>query len=88
MAGKRFLNPLLKSFICIAGMAIMALFLYPALQQGSEWDTMFYLRVVVFLGFLYLLVQSVRQIFRPSREADSASAEGQRSADPDHQGNE
>ncbi|MEW6348389.1 MAG: hypothetical protein AB1646_04965 [Thermodesulfobacteriota bacterium] len=84
MAGKRFLNPLIKSSICVAGMAIMGLFLYPSLQQGTEWDTMFYLRVLVFLGFLYLLVQSVRQILGPSGNGDTLSAGSPRPGEPGH----
>ncbi len=84
MAGKRFLNPLIKSIICIAGMAIMGLFLYPSFQQDTEWDTMFYLRVLVFLGFLYLLVQSIRQLLGISGEVDGPSAGGRGSGGAAH----
>jgi hypothetical protein len=75
MAAKRFLNPILKSFICVAGMGTMGLFIHPVLQTGVEWDSIFYVRVVVFLGFSYLLFQSVRQLLGSPEDCATPSSD-------------
>jgi hypothetical protein len=64
MAGNRFLNPLLKVGLCSLGMIVMACFLYPSMKDGAEYDYLTIGRVLVFLGFTYLLVQSLRQVLR------------------------
>ncbi len=68
MAGKRFLNPLLKTVLCIVGMVVLAYHLSPDIMSGNFDDHMTLLRLVVFLGFTYLLVQSVRDVIdRPEK---------------------
>ena len=62
MAGNKFLNPILKIAICITGMFVMGYFLYPSVQSGVIVDNVTILRALVFLGFTYLLVQSIKQI--------------------------
>jgi hypothetical protein len=62
MAGKKFLNPLLKIVLCIVGMVILAYYASPAIMAGDFYDRMTLVRLGVFLGFTYLLVQSVREI--------------------------
>jgi hypothetical protein len=62
MAGKKFLNSYLKIFICAIGMSVMAYYLYPAMQAGELHDKLNLIRAIVFLGFTYLLVQSVREV--------------------------
>ncbi|MBI4965833.1 MAG: hypothetical protein HY913_21325 [Desulfomonile tiedjei] len=61
MAGNKFLNPYLKMVLCLLGMALMGYFLYPAVQAGEFSDHMTIVRALVFLGFSYLLMQSVRE---------------------------
>jgi len=61
MAGAKFLKPTSKIVLCLLGMLIMAYFLYPDLAAGTLSDRMTILRIAVFLGFTYLLVQSVRE---------------------------
>ena len=62
MAGKEFLNPILKIVICIAGMLVMGYFLYPSVRSGIIEDNLTILRALVFLGFTYLLAQSIKQM--------------------------
>ncbi len=62
MAGNKFLNPILKMAICITGMFVMGYFLYPSVRSGTIEDNLTILRALVFLGFTYLLVQSIKQI--------------------------
>jgi hypothetical protein len=62
MAGRKFLNPLLKSVLCAAGMVILGYFLYPSLLAGTTEDSTTLLRLLVFLAFAYLFVQSVREL--------------------------
>jgi hypothetical protein len=64
MAGNRFLNPLLKVVLCSLGMIVMACFIYLSMKDGAEYDYLTIGRVLVFLGFTYLLVQSLRQVLR------------------------
>jgi hypothetical protein len=68
MAGKKFLNPLLKTVLCIMGMVVLAYHLSPDIMSGSFDDHMILLRLAVFLGFTYLLVQSVRDIIDRSEK--------------------
>lgn len=62
MAGNKFLNPLIKIVLCVLGMGLMAYFLYPAVQAGEFHDNLTLIRGLVFLGFGYLLFQSIREI--------------------------
>jgi hypothetical protein len=66
MAGKKFLNPLLKSTLCALGMIILGYFLYPSVSTGTIEDGTTLLRLIVFLGFGYLLVQSLRDVLSNS----------------------
>jgi hypothetical protein len=60
MAGKKFLHPLLKMVLCVVGILTMGYFLHHSFEQGTwtEWTN--FVRGLVFLGFAYLLVQSIR----------------------------
>jgi hypothetical protein len=62
MAGNKFLNPILKMVICLIGMLVMGYFLYPSVKSGIIEDNLTVLRALVFLGFTYLMVQSIKQI--------------------------
>lgn len=63
MAGLKFLNPILKMMICIAGMLIMGYYLYDSLLQGL-YETITLVRALVFVGFSYLLVQSIGELIK------------------------
>lgn len=63
MAGLKFLNPILKMMICIAGMLIMGYYLYESLLQGL-YETITLVRALVFVGFSYLLVQSIGELLK------------------------
>lgn len=65
MQGKRFLNPIVKIVLCVAGMLTMGYFLYPVLLGSSPWDRLAIVRGLVFLGFTYLLIRSIRDLSRP-----------------------
>ena len=68
MAGKKFLNPLLKIVLCIVGMVVLAYHSSPSVMSGKFDDHMTLLRLAVFAGFTYLLVQSVREVIDRSEE--------------------
>lgn len=60
MAGKNFLNPLLKLFLCVFGTSLMGFYVYVSLESGAPLDTTLFLRILVLAGFIYLLIQSAR----------------------------
>ena len=62
MAGRKFLNAYVKIVLCVLGMGIMAYFIYPSVQTGEFSDNLTIARALVFLGFGYLLVQSIREV--------------------------
>ncbi|MDA8406011.1 MAG: hypothetical protein M0T73_04010 [Deltaproteobacteria bacterium] len=66
MAGKKFLNPISKIVICLAGVLILGYFvhmpLYEAIFLNGPWDNMLVGRLVVMIAFVYLLAQSVREL--------------------------
>jgi hypothetical protein len=62
MAGMRFLNPILKIMLCLTGMAVIGYFLYPSISEGNFWDGLTIGRGLVFFGFTYLFVQSLREL--------------------------
>ena len=64
MAGDKFLNPILKATLCSVGTAIMAYVVAVQIASETPYDHLAFIRTIVLLGFLYLLVQSIRQIFR------------------------
>lgn len=58
----KFLNPILKIVLCLGGMAVMGYFLYPSLVGGNFSDGLTLGRGLVFLGFTYLFIQSIREL--------------------------
>jgi hypothetical protein len=66
MAGKNFLNPLLKVILCSIGIFSMAYYLLPVLQSDKSIETLDGIRVLVLLGFGYLLIQSLRHLIKGS----------------------
>jgi hypothetical protein len=62
MSGKRFLNPLLKIVLSLIGMFAVGYQLYVWIVSGTAYDNLTIVRALVFAGFFYLMVQSVRQI--------------------------
>lgn len=60
MAGKNFLNPLLKMFLCAFGTSLMGFYVYGSLKSEAPMDTTLALRILVLIGFVYLLIQSAR----------------------------
>lgn len=66
MAGKKFLNPIVKIALCVIGMVTMGVFLYPAILSGNLSEFLMIVRLVVFIGFGYLLVQGVRDLLARS----------------------
>ncbi len=62
MAGIKFLNAYVKIVLCVLGMGIMAYFIYPSVQMGDFGDNLTIVRALVFLGFSYLFVQSLKQV--------------------------
>ena len=68
MAGKKFLNPFIKIIICLLGLFILGYFSHASLRDvvlgdGSA-DKILVVRLLVMIGFLYLLAQSVREIIK------------------------
>lgn len=62
MAGKKFLNPLFKLLLCLFGTSLMAFYVYDSLETGAALDTTLVLRILVLIGFVYLLIQSARDL--------------------------
>ncbi|MBM4327877.1 MAG: hypothetical protein FJ118_12025 [Deltaproteobacteria bacterium] len=66
MAERNFLNPLLKAALCAGGMFLMGYYLYHASLEGALYEQLNIVRGLVFLGFSYLLAQSLRQLLEMS----------------------
>jgi hypothetical protein len=66
MLGKEFLNPTLKIILCLAGMVVMGYYLNDAIQTETFSDKLTIVRALVFLGFSFLLVRSVKDMIGPS----------------------
>ncbi len=64
MAGKKFLSPLLRIVLCAAGMLILGYFIASTFRDGTFGDLTDLLRLVVFLGFAFLLVRGILDIVR------------------------
>ncbi len=68
MAGKKFLNPFIKIIICLLGLLILGYFSHASLREvvlgGGSADKILVVRLLVMIGFLYLLAQSVREIMK------------------------
>jgi hypothetical protein len=67
MSGKRFLNPFLKVVLSLIGMSAVGYQLYIWFGSGEPYDTLTIVRGLLFAGFLYLFLQSLRQLMsRPN----------------------
>jgi TRAP-type C4-dicarboxylate transport system permease small subunit len=65
MAGKKFLNPTIKIIICLLAIAVLGYFVVQeALFQNDPVNKFLIGRILVMIGFAYLLVQSLREMFR------------------------
>lgn len=64
MAGKQFLNPFLKLILCIFGTSLIGFYVYESVISGTTADSIFFVRILVLLGFIYLLFQSAREVIR------------------------
>ena len=66
MAGKKFLNPTLKIIICLFGIILLGYFIIEPLNEAifhnGPVDRFLVGRILVVIGFLYLLIQSGREI--------------------------
>jgi hypothetical protein len=62
MAGKSFLNPILKIVLCSIGVLVMGYFVYGSVQAGEISERITIIRALVLVGFAYLLVQSVKEL--------------------------
>lgn len=62
MAGAKFLNSILKIVLCAVGMTVMGYALYPSIEAEKFADALTIVRGLVFLGFGYLFVQSIREL--------------------------
>jgi ABC-type Fe3+ transport system permease subunit len=62
MAGKQFLNPFLKLVLCVFGTSLIGFYVYESVISGANHDATFFVRILVLLGFIYLLFQSAREI--------------------------
>ncbi len=67
MAGKKFLNPRIKIVLCLTGILIMGYFvhdpLYDAIFANGSWDRLLVGRLLVMVAFIYLLAQSLKELF-------------------------
>ncbi len=70
MAGDKFLNPILKAIVCSVGTAIMGYVVITQIASEAPYDHLAFVRTLVLLGFLYLLAQSIRQIFQHTIKSD------------------
>ena len=68
MAGKKFLNPTIKIMICLSAMALLGYFVVDPLQAAifgdGPVDKFLIGRVLVMISFVYLLVQSLRELLQ------------------------
>jgi hypothetical protein len=64
LMSKQFLNPLLKIVLCIIGLAVVGYYLLASSTSVNLTEPLTILRALVVIGFLYLLVQSVLDLFK------------------------
>ena len=64
MAGKKFLNPVLKAVLCSIGVVSMVYLLVPQVGSGGPYDYLTLARALVLLGFIYLLGQTVKEMLK------------------------
>lgn len=62
MAGNKFLNPLIKLALCIFGTSLLGYYVYESLSSGGSIDSIVAVRILVLIGFVYLLIQSAREL--------------------------
>ena len=74
MNGKKFLNPYAKVILCVLGMLCIGYYVLIQIQSGLIYDNLliFIIRVIVFLGFTYLLVRSISDLVK-SDNSDSTN---------------
>ncbi len=64
MAGKKFLNPVLKATLCSVGIVAMAYLLIPQVGSEGPYDYLMLARALVLLGFAYLLAKTLKDMFK------------------------
>ncbi|MFH0959765.1 MAG: hypothetical protein V1897_13795 [Pseudomonadota bacterium] len=68
MAGKKFLNPTIKIVICVSALTLLGYFVIDPLQdaifRNGPIDKFLIGRILVMMGFVYLLIQSLRELLR------------------------
>ncbi len=64
MAGKKFLNPLLKVLLCFFGTSLLGYYVYESFLTSPGLDGITIARILVLAGFVYLLIQSVRDFLK------------------------
>jgi hypothetical protein len=65
MAGKKFLNPTIKIMICLLAIAVLGYFVVQeAIFQNDPVNKFLIGRILVMIGFTYLLVQSLRELLQ------------------------
>ncbi len=62
MAGKQFLNPLVKLIVCLIMTLIMGYFFLQSLEAAEYYEKTTWFRGAVLFGFVYLFCNSVRQV--------------------------
>jgi hypothetical protein len=73
MAGKKFLNPVLKATLCSAGILSMAYLLVPQVQSGGPYDYLTLARALVLAGFVYLLGQTIKEMLKARENPENYS---------------
>ncbi|MEI6133485.1 MAG: hypothetical protein WCP72_00805 [Desulfomonile sp.] len=65
MAGKKFLNPTIKIMICLSAITVLGYFVVQeAIFQNDPVNKFLIGRILVMIGFVYLLVQSLRELLQ------------------------
>ncbi len=65
MAGKKFLNPTIKIMICLSAITVLGyLVVQEAIFQNDPVNKFLIGRILVMIGFVYLLVQSLRELLQ------------------------
>jgi TRAP-type mannitol/chloroaromatic compound transport system permease small subunit len=65
MAGKKFLNPTIKIMICLSAITVLGYFVVQeAIFQNDPVNKFLIGRLLVMIGFVYLLVQSLRELLQ------------------------
>jgi hypothetical protein len=65
MPGKKFLNPTIKIMICLLAIAVLGYFIFQEdIFQNDPVNKFLIGRILVMIGFVYLLVQSLRELLQ------------------------